>query len=159
MKPTPGPQPPGNLNAISLHAEIERSLQHWAVTLAGAGDRIPHTARALCHWVSFNAYAIAGYTDADAFQDELATWCAQVEKAVGRGPTIKQVAAKPEPRHTARTILYRLHRQGHTTITTQHLSTWAARGHITMEVRGNKPCYLMTEILDWITRDKKDQQH
>lgn len=162
MKPTPGPQAPGDLDAISLHAEIERSLQRWASTLAGTGDRIPHSARALCNWVGFNAYAIASHTDADAFQDELAAWCAQVEKAVGRGPTLKQVArTATDARSTCTTAAtaakYASAALGKT-ITRKQVTYWARAGYITVEHRDGKRLYNLAEVHDFAAtyQDRRD---
>lgn len=156
MKPTPGPRAPGNLAAISLYAEIEKELHHWLGTLANPEIPTPHTAVGMLSWIAFHAYDIADQSDADAFQEDLARWCSLVEKAVGRGPSIKKLAGGPEPRHTARTIVDRLHKMGYDRVTRQHLSTWAARGHISVEIRGNKPCYLMTDVLGWMTRGTPD---
>lgn len=153
MKPTPGPRAPGNITAISLHAEIEKELQHWIGTLSNPEVPTPRSAHGILGWVTFHAYDIAQQDDAEAFQDDMARWCSSVEKAVGRGPTIAELAKKPEVWHTATTICYRLHRMGYGQVTPQHLSVWASRGNIKMEIRGNKPCYLLANVLEWVTRE------
>ena len=56
---------------------------------------------------------------------------------------------------SATTICYRLHRMGYGQVTPQHLSVWASRGNIKMEIRGNKPCYLLANVLEWVTREDK----
>lgn len=60
---------------------------------------------------------------------------------------------KAEPRHNATTIVRLLGQKGHR-ITPQHLTTWAARGHITTaHTTTGATGYLLTEVLDWVTRD------
>lgn len=152
MKPTPGPRAPGNITAISLHAEIEKELQHWIGTLSNPEVPTPRSAHGILGWVAFNAYDIAHQDDAEAFQDDLDHWARTVEKTVGRGPTVAELARKPEVWHTATTICYRLRRMGHGQVTPQHLSVWASRGNIKMQIRGNKPCYILTNVLEWVTR-------
>ena len=63
MKPTPGPRAPGNITAISLHAEIEKELQHWIGTLSNPQLPAPRSAHGILGWVAFHAYDIAQQTD------------------------------------------------------------------------------------------------
>ena len=53
-----------------------------------------------------------------------------------------------EQRQTSRSIIYRLHQMGHTTITPNTLRQWAHRGKITtITTPGGRNTYLLTEVL------------
>lgn len=141
-----GPRAPGNDSAISLYAEIERELSRWLIPI-GCDRR--GVFRQL-EWVAFYNYRLAYDLDAESLLEELRRWVTAVENLLGLGPSITDLANRQERRQTAGSICYRLHDMGYTHVTPQHLTTWAARGHISKTPRG----YLLTEVMTWVTREK-----
>lgn len=140
---------PGNLTAISLHAHITRELTRWAHTLNIATT----AADDICEAIALNAYYVAEHSDAELFLQDLTQWIRQAEKLAGRGPSLVDLAARPERRQSAKSIIYKL-AQRQIKTTPQHLHTWAERGHITAEYTGRSPRYLLSEVLAWCTRDR-----
>lgn len=140
---------PGNLPAISLHAHITKELTHWEATLGID----PHIADDPCERIALSAYYVAEHPDAELFLQDLTQWARQAEKLVGRGPTLLDLASRPERRQSAKSLIYKL-AQRQIKTTPQHLHTWAERGHITAEYTGRSPRYLLSEVLAWITRNR-----
>ncbi len=140
---------PGNLPAISLHAHITKELTRWETTLGID----PHIADEPCERIALSAYYVAEHPDAELFLQDLARWAKEAEKLVGRGPSLVDLAARPERRQSAKSIIYKL-AQRQIKTTPQHLHTWAKRGHITVEYVGRSPQYLLSEVLAWCTRDR-----
>lgn len=144
-----GPRIPGNEDAISLYAEIERELsiwlRDWQTGTDGAQDQL--------EWVALNADSVAAQADSESFLDELRRWATLVEKATGRGPTIKDLAAA-DPYLTAHTIKYRLKQDAGLTVTVEQIRLAARHNkHITMHKKGNRNTYRYREILDHFAKD------
>ncbi|MGZ7496133.1 hypothetical protein ACXM2N_03430 [Corynebacterium sp. ZY180755] len=138
-----GPRTPGNEDAISLYAEIERELSIW---LRGWKPN-RHGVQDQLGWIAFNADWVSQQPDSDGLLTELHRWAGLVERAVGRGPTIKDLAAL-ERRQSAASIRRRLASKGHR-VTTDTIRGWARHGHITTKPLPNGHSgYLMTEVLD-----------
>lgn len=140
---------PGNLPAISLHVHITKELTRWEATL-GIDPRIADDP---CERIALSAYYVAEHPDAELFLQDLAQWARQAEKLVGRGPTLLDLASRPERRQSAKSIIYKL-AQRRIHVTRQHLHTWGARGHISVTHEGPNPRYLLSEVLAWATRDR-----
>lgn len=143
-----GPQTPGNTEAISLYCEIERELSiwlcDWQTGRHGANDQLG--------WVAYEADWVSRQPDADGLLTELRRWATLVEKATGRGPTIKDLAAL-ERRQSATSIRRRLASKGHR-VTTDTIRGWARHGHITTKPLPNGHSgYLMTEVLDHLGKE------
>ncbi|CAB0639841.1 hypothetical protein CIP107575_00767 [Corynebacterium diphtheriae] len=140
---------PGNLPAISLHAHITKELTRWEATL-GIDPRIADDP---CERIALSAYYVAEHPDAELFLQDLTQWVRQAEKLVGRGPTLLDLANRPERRQSAKSIIYKL-AQRRIHVTRQHLHTWGARGHISVTHDGAQPRYLLSEVIAWATRDR-----
>ena len=148
MRPALGPQAPGNLAAISLHYEIERELHYWMRTLTDS--KTPKPITDLCDWIAFNAYELATHPDAESFQQTLALWVTQVEQLLGRGVSLKHPYRMPEGFQTARSICYRLKRQGYS-VTPERLRKWVERGKIhTVRTPDGHNWYLLSEVLECV---------
>lgn len=144
-----GPSSPGNGEAISLHAEITRELKRWARTF----DIDPTLANDPCDRIALRAFYIAEHHDAELFAEELRAWVRESERITGRGPSITDLASRAEQRQTAKSICWRLSKAGYPNVTSAHLLTWAARGHISAVPTPQGRTYLYTEVFAWITRD------
>lgn len=140
---------PGNLPAISFHAHITKELTRWEATLGID----PHIADDPCERIALSAYCVAEHPDAELFLQDLARWAKEAEKLVGRGPTLLDLANRPERRQSAKSIVYKL-AQRRIHVTRQHLHTWGERGHISVTREGPHPQYLLSEVLAWATRDR-----
>lgn len=143
-----GPRSPGNEDAISLYAEIERELsiwlRDWNTNRHGVGEQLG--------WVAFNAEWVSQQPDSESLLTELNRWATMVERAVGRGPSIKDLA-KAERRQSATSIKRRLASMGHA-VTLDTIRGWARHGHITTQPLANgHNGYLITEIIDHITKE------
>lgn len=143
-----GPQTPGNGEAISLYCEIERELaiwlRDWKPNRHGVQDQLG--------WVAFNADWVSQQPDSAGLLTELHRWAGLVERAVGRGPTIKDLATL-ERRQSATSIRRRLASKGHR-VTTDTIRGWARHGHITTKPLPNGHSgYLMTEVLDHLGKE------
>lgn len=144
-----GPRAPGNETAMSLYCEIERELaiwlRDWKPSRHGVQDQLG--------WVAFEAEWVAAQADSDSFLDELRRWATLVEKATGRGPTIKDLAAT-DPYLTAHTIKYRLKQDAGLTVTVEQIRLAARHNKgITMRKKGNRNTYRYREILDHFAKD------
>lgn len=153
MKPTPGPRAPGNITAISLHAEIEKELQHWIGTLSNPQLPAPRSVHGILGWVAFNAYDIAQQDDAEAFQDDLNHWTRTVEKAVGRGPTmqlIASVATNAKNKHTSAAMAadYVTAALGRR-FTRKQIAYWGRAGYITTVKNNGRIAYNLSEVCDF----------
>lgn len=138
-----GPRAPGNETAISLYCEIERELSRWLIPIGC--DR--HGVFKQLEWVAFYNYRLAYDLDAESLLEELRRWITTVENLLGIGPTIKDLAAKPERRQTARSICHRLHKWGYN-ITPELLRKWAERKEITTtKCKNGKNLYLLSEVV------------
>lgn len=144
-----GPRPPCNLEAISLHDAITRELKHWANTF----DIDPTLADSPCDRIALRAFYIAEHPDAEYLLADLCTWIRKSEQLTGRGPSITDLASRAEQRQTAKSICWRLSKAGYPNVTSAHLLTWAARGHISAVPTPRGRTYLYTEVFAWITRD------
>lgn len=144
-----GPRTPGNETAISLYCEIERELsiwlRDWNTGRHGANDQLG--------WVAFNAEWVSQQPDADGLLTELRRWAGLVERAVGRGPTIKDLAAT-DPYLTAHTIKYRLKQDAGITVTVEQIRLAARHNKgITMRKQGPRNTYRYREILNHFAKD------
>lgn len=145
-----GPRTPGNTTAIELSIDIEQCLMEIC---CDARNHIePHRSFnmngiELTSWIDFNAALIAELDHAPDIADDLRTLIRRADNYINRDSL---QATRPEQRQTAGSICYQLHSTGFTQVTPQHLTTWAARGHISKTPRG----YLLTEVMTWLTREK-----
>lgn len=149
--PTPKPQAPGNIDAISTGYEIQRELHRWAITLNQEQTPPPHQPIPLCDWVYTHAYYIAHNPDSESFEETLDQWIRDCEKITGRGQSILEFMERGQ---SGASICHRLHQSGITNVTTTHLSTWAARGNITYQQSTRGRLYKFSEVIAWINRDK-----
>lgn len=155
-EPTPGgagfgPRLPGNTEAMSLYCEIERELsiwlRDWRCERHGAQDQLG--------WVAFNAEWVAAQADSESFLDELHRWATLVEKAVGRGPTLKDLLSTHGTRDqngeiwlTARTICYKMRQEGYS-LKPGLLRKWAERGQLTSrQGKQTRRLYNLQEVKD-----------
>lgn len=157
MKPSPGPQSPGNAQAIDVDAEITPMIRAWCHTLIDCVDDpkpIPKKGAPTVHfveWLLMYPYYIAGYLDAEAFASEIDYWIHKIEKVVGRDKDAAELAARPEPRHDATHIVRRMSTRGWV-ITKDQVRKWAERGHISRVDRPDgKGGYLLTEVIRYLS--------
>ncbi|STC82280.1 Uncharacterised protein [Corynebacterium ulcerans] len=142
-----GPSSPGNGEAISLHAEIIRELKRWARTF----DIDPTLAKDPCDRIALRAFYIAEHHDAELFTEELRAWIRKSEHLTGRGPSITDLANRPEQRQTAKSICWRLNNMGHHA-TPDLIRKWAERGKITRtKNKNNDWTYLLTECIQQLS--------
>lgn len=158
MITAPGPQTPGNGQAINLDLEVKPQIRAWCFTfLDTIDDPKPIPARelptfALVEWMLMYPYYIATNLDAEAFMDELGQWIRRVEKLVGRDQDAAEIARRPEARHDATHIVRRMSNRGWA-ITKDQVRKWAERGHITrVERPDGKGGYLLTEVIDYLIK-------
>ena len=150
MKPTPGPQSPGNWLYVSCW--LEQSVRLREVAFNALGDvqvkiRDNETGpTALCRKLAFHAQAISELEWASDLVDELE----HQAKVIGRHcrpRTAREVADAEEPRHGAEHIARQLRARGIPT-TADTIRGWARRGHITRTTMPNgRGGYLLTEAL------------
>lgn len=142
-----GPRPPCNLEAISLHDAITRELKHWANTF----DIDPTLADSPCDRIALRAFYIAEHPDAEYLLTDLRTWIRKSEHLTGRGPSITDLASRPEQRQTAKSICWRLNNMGHHA-TPDLIRKWAERGKITRtKNKNNDWTYLLTECIQQLS--------
>ncbi|WP_053544937.1 hypothetical protein [Corynebacterium deserti] len=152
-----GPRDPANVKAISDDAEITADLRSWCLRFAEEiASRSPlpkKTAggRPLARWVATHAFYIAEQIDADSFHEEIRRWIKQIEKIVGQGPEIKDIAARPEVQQSSKAIIAKLNTRGFTGISPRQLHDWTARGNIRAYPRHDGTNgYLLTEVLEYL---------
>lgn len=153
-----GPRDPANVKAISDDAEITVELRSWCRAyrdvLRTTASPLPDKeegGRPLARWVATHAFYIAEQVDADSFHEEIRRWIKQVEKIVGQGPEIKDIAARPEVQQSSKAIIAKLNTRGFTGISPRHLHDWTARGNIRAYRRHDGTNgYLLTEVLEYL---------
>ncbi|BAF54893.1 hypothetical protein [Corynebacterium glutamicum] len=157
MVTTPGPQSPGNGQAINLDGELKPQIRAWCFTFWDTiDDPKPIPARelptfALVEWLLMYPYYVATNFDAEAFTDELGQWIRRVEKTVGRDQDTAEIARRPEIRHDAAHIVRRMSTRGWV-INKDQVRKWAERGHITRVDRPDgKGGYLLTEVIKYLS--------
>lgn len=146
-----GPRAPGNGEAISLYCEIERELSIWLRDWKC--ER--HRADQQLAWVAFNAEWVSQQPDSDGLLAELNRWAGQVERAVGRGPTLKDLLSTHGTRDengeiwlTARTICYKMRQEGYS-LKPELLRKWAERGQLTSrQGKQTRRLYNLQEVKD-----------
>lgn len=158
MVTAPGPQAPGNAQAINLDGELKPQIRAWCFTfLDTIDDPKPIPARelptvALVEWLLMYPYYIADYLDGEAFVDELRQWIRRVEKVVGRDQDAAELAARPEVRQDAAHIVRRMGTRGWV-ISKDQVRKWAERGHISRVNRADgKGTYLLTEVIEYLIK-------
>lgn len=156
MRATPGPAAPGNARAIHLSVELDGFLHEICRDLRDQiepGRVLESDGVALTRWLSFNAHVIAATIDwTDDLIDALVGYTTRARRVAGYDP--RQPPAV-EPRQTAAAICQRLASMGHR-VTPEQLTLWHHRsaGAVSVEKRGQRNLYLLTEVLEWITRDR-----
>ncbi|MBC3178130.1 hypothetical protein [Corynebacterium lujinxingii] len=156
MRATPGPAAPGNPRAIHLAVELDGFLHELCADLRDQiepGRVLEADGIMLTRWIGFNAHVIAATIDwTDDLVDALAGYTARARRVTGTAP---RQPPKIEPRQTAAAICQRLASMGHR-VTPEQLTLWHHRsaGAVSVEKRGQRNLYLLTEVLDWITRDR-----
>lgn len=144
---TPGPQAPGDGDALSLYAEIERELSRWLVALSPGR----HGAVAQLDWVAFNSQRVSEEPDCEAFVDELRRWSSQCERLLGLGPSVAEVA-ESDPWLSARTIRIRLERVG-IRVSSEEIRLAARHNpQITKITLRGKPAYRFGEVCEYFSK-------
>ncbi|MDO5373043.1 MAG: hypothetical protein Q4F10_06290 [Corynebacterium glutamicum] len=152
-----GPRDPANVKAISDDAEITAELRSWcrmfheAIPTASSLPGKEKGGRPLARWVATHAFYVAEQIDADSFHEEIRRWIKQIEKIVGQGPEIKDIAARPEVQQSSKAIIAKLNTRGFTGISPRQLHDWTLRGHIRAYPRHDGTNgYLLTEVLEYL---------
>lgn len=150
MKPTPGPQSPGNWLYVATYIDQEQRLREVAFNALGdIGVRIKDSDAAaprLCALLAFHAQAASELTWAADLMDELTTQTRILDRRCNP-PQPATIAKQPEPRHGAEHIARQLRARGIPT-TADTIRGWARRGHITRTTMPNgRGGYLLTEAL------------
>lgn len=152
-----GPRDPANVTAISDDDEITAALRSWCrrfhevIPTASKLSKKEEGGRPLARWVATHAFYIAEQIDADSFHEEIRRWIKAIEKIVGQGPEIKDIAARPEVQQSSKAIITKLNTRGFTGYEPRHLYDWTARGHIRAYPRHDGTNgYLLTEVLEYL---------
>ena len=151
MKPSPGPQSPGNWLYVSTYIDQEQRLREVAFNaLADIGVRIKDTdttAPRLCTLLAFHAQAASELDWATDLHDELTNQIRIIDRRCNP-PQPNIIAKQPEPRHGAEHIARQLRARGIPT-TADTIRGWARSGHITQTTMPNRRAgYLLTEALN-----------
>lgn len=152
-----GPRDPANVGAISDDIEIFADLRRWCRMFyeeIPTASKLPDKeegGRPLARWVATHAFYIAEQIDADSFHEEIRRWVKQIEKIVGQGPEVKDIAARPEVQQSSKAIIAKLNTRGFTGISPRQLHDWTARGNIRAYPRQDGTNgYLLTEVLEYL---------
>lgn len=151
MKPSPGPQSPGNWLYVATYIDQEQRLREVAFNaLADIGVRIRDTdatAPRLCALLAFHAQAASELEWATDLHDELTNQVRIIDRRCNP-PQPATIANQPEPRHGAEHTARQLRARGIPT-TADTIRGWARHGHITQTTMPNgRAGYLLTEALN-----------
>lgn len=151
-----GSRTPGNAAAIHLDVDLTDRLFEM---VQDAKHRIhpihvlPRQGTRLATWLATHYQQCARLDWADDLLEEIHEQIQEIRQFCQPTTTPEEAADVERAQPVAR-ILYQLRRLGHTTITRQHLSTWAVRGHISKHTQGGAPCYRLTEVIAWVERNR-----
>lgn len=155
MKPTPGPQSPGNWLYVATYIDQEQKLREVAFNALGdIGVRI-HDADAaaprLCALLAFHAQAASELNWATDLMDELQTQTRIINRRCNP-PQPATIAKQPEPRHGAEHTARQLRARGIPT-TADTIRGWGKAGRITTQPipwgNNTQNGYLLTEALNY----------
>lgn len=155
MKPTPGPQSPGNWLYVSCW--LEQSVRLREVAFNALGDvnvKIQDNETgptALCRKLAFHAQAISELNWAADLMDELTTQTRILDRRCNP-PQPNTIAKQPEPRRGAEHIARQLRARGIPT-TADTIRGWGKAGRITTQPipwgNNTQNGYLLTEALNY----------
>ncbi|OFQ48115.1 hypothetical protein [Corynebacterium sp. HMSC076D02] len=151
MKPTPGPQSPGNWLYVATYLDQEQRLREVSFNaFADIGVRIHDNDAAaprLCQLLAFHAQAASELNWATDLMDELTSQIRIIDRRCNP-PQPNIIAKQPEPRRGAEHIARQLRARGIPT-TADTIRGWARSGHITRATMPNgRGGYLLTEALN-----------
>lgn len=155
MKPTPGPQSPGNWLYVATYIDQEQKLREVAFNALGdIGVRIKDNdagAVRLCQLLAFHAQAASELEWATDLHDELQTQTRIIDRRCNP-PQPNTIAKQPEPRRGAEHIARQLRARGIPT-TADTIRGWGKAGRITTQPipwgNNTQNGYLLTEALNY----------
>lgn len=151
MRPTPGPQSPGNWLYVATYIDQEQKLKEVAFNALGdIGVRIHDNDAAaprLCQLLAFHAQAASELNWANDLHDELASQIRIIDRRCNP-PQTAIIAKQPEPRYGAEHTARQLRARG-IPATADTIRGWARSGHITRTTMPNgRGGYLLSECLN-----------